>query len=64
MTHPRAIVSLYDEPMWKSIEAGRWELQQCNDCGTHRYPPAPICHGLGGMFSSAATLVCGTEIPS
>ncbi len=43
MTHSRAVVSLYDEPMWKSIEAGRWALQQCDDCGTHRYPPAPIC---------------------
>jgi uncharacterized OB-fold protein len=52
MTHPRAVVTLYDEPMWKSIEAGRWELQQCDDCGTHRYPPAPICHKCLSMSYS------------
>ncbi len=23
-----------------------------------------ICHGLGGMFSASATLICGTEVPS
>jgi hypothetical protein len=22
-----------------------------------------LCHGLGGMFSAAATLIAGTEIP-
>ena len=35
------------------------------ECGPRQVADAKtaICHGLGGMFSAAATLVCGTEIP-
>jgi uncharacterized OB-fold protein len=43
MARSRAVISLYDEPMWRSIDAQSWELQQCGDCGEYRYPPAPIC---------------------
>jgi len=35
------------------------------ECGARQVAGAKtaICHGLGGMFSAAATLVCGTEVP-
>ena len=43
MARSRAVISLYDEPMWESIGTERWQLQQCGNCGEYRYPPAPIC---------------------
>jgi uncharacterized OB-fold protein len=43
MANSRAVISIYDEPMWKSIRARRMELQQCDDCSRFRYPPAPNC---------------------
>ncbi len=33
-----------DIPMWESMKRRRLELMACTDCGTFRYPPAPICH--------------------
>jgi len=35
------------------------------ECGPRQVADAKtaICHGLGGMFSSAATLLLGTERP-
>jgi acetyl-CoA acetyltransferase len=36
---------------------GECGARQVRDCGI------ALCHGLGGMFSAAATLVCGTEVP-
>jgi uncharacterized OB-fold protein len=43
MARSRAVISLYDEPMWRSIDAERWQLQQCDQCGQYRYPPGPVC---------------------
>jgi uncharacterized OB-fold protein len=43
MANSQAVISLYDEPMWESIRARGWELQQCDNCGQYRYPPAPNC---------------------
>jgi uncharacterized OB-fold protein len=43
MARSRAVISLYDEPMWHSIGTEQWQLQQCGNCGEYRYPPAPIC---------------------
>ena len=43
MAPRRAIVSMYDKPMWASVDANRMELQQCSSCQQFRYPPAPTC---------------------
>lgn len=38
-----AVMTLYDEPMWRSMEEGRLKLQCCGGCGAFRYPPGPSC---------------------
>jgi uncharacterized OB-fold protein len=43
MANSQATISFYDEPMWASIKARAWALQQCDDCREFRYPPAPNC---------------------
>jgi len=43
MANSQPIISFYDQPMWQSIHRKRWELQQCDDCSTFRYPPSPTC---------------------
>ncbi|MFM0045522.1 MULTISPECIES: Zn-ribbon domain-containing OB-fold protein [Paraburkholderia] len=39
----RRIESIYDQPLWASIQARAMRLQRCVCCGHFRYPPAPIC---------------------
>jgi hypothetical protein len=41
--HPRAVVTIYDEPMWASVAERRMALQRCTGCGSFRYPPGPVC---------------------
>jgi uncharacterized OB-fold protein len=52
LANSQPIISLYDEPMWESIRARRWELQCCDSCGTFRYPPAPICANCLSMATT------------
>lgn len=43
MAYSRAVLSMYDLPMWETIRDRRWSLQRCDKCGQYRYPPAPNC---------------------
>ncbi|WP_158932138.1 Zn-ribbon domain-containing OB-fold protein [Acidisphaera sp. S103] len=52
MARSRAVMSIYDQPMWKSIDAGKWQLQQCDGCGAYRYPPGPVCDKCLSMDST------------
>jgi len=52
MANSQAFIQFYDEPMWESIRAQRWALQQCDDCSQYQYPPGPCCpHCLGLSMS-------------
>ena len=43
MSYSRAVMSIYDRPMWDSIGSKRWSLQSCEKCREYRYPPSPTC---------------------
>lgn len=43
MGHSSRVMGLLDKPMWESIGRKAWALQCCGQCGTFRYPPAPVC---------------------
>lgn len=32
------------QPFWESLREGTMRLQHCDQCGTVRFPPAPVCH--------------------
>jgi uncharacterized OB-fold protein len=41
--YSQRVVTLYDQPMWDSMERRKLELQSCSACGRFRYPPGPAC---------------------
>ncbi|MBS0280031.1 MAG: OB-fold domain-containing protein [Proteobacteria bacterium] len=43
MANSAPVVTLYDRPMWQSLERQSMQLQKCDACGTFRYPPGPVC---------------------
>ncbi len=64
MANSQPIISLYDEPMWESIRARAWKLQQCDDCGKFRYPPAPNCPHCLSLAATWKPLSCHGKIVS
>ncbi|MDF5754326.1 OB-fold domain-containing protein [Spongiactinospora sp. TRM90649] len=32
-----------NQPFWDGCAAGELRLQTCGECGTHRFPEAPVC---------------------
>ena len=62
--HERGGLS-YTQRDVRHVHARQAVRQLRGECGPRQVAGAKtaICHGLGGMFSAAATLVCGTEIP-
>jgi uncharacterized OB-fold protein len=61
MANSRAVISMYDEPMWASIRAERMELQQCSSCKRFRYPPAPNCPHCPDSWSTEAGTFCSAS---
>lgn len=43
MSFSQRVVTIYDQPMWESMERRKLELQACVSCGRFRYPPGPTC---------------------
>jgi len=35
--------SVYDQPLWESVDAGKFSIQQCASCKHFRYPPGACC---------------------
>lgn len=56
MANSQPFISLVDEPMWASIEKHQWALQSCTECGTFRYPPAPVCSNCLSMSAEWTAL--------
>jgi uncharacterized OB-fold protein len=58
-THP--VLTVYDHPMWESIEREKLELQECASCKRFRYPPGPTCpHCLSMDYAWKAVAGTGT----
>jgi uncharacterized OB-fold protein len=49
MGESQRVETLYDRPMWESMQRGRLELQSCAACGRFRYPPGPACPHCGSL---------------
>lgn len=48
---PKPIRTVFDQQYWEFARKGELRLQRCEPCGTHRYPPAPVCpHCLSDKF--------------
>jgi len=44
---PGPLVSPDAGPYWQAAQEGRLVLQQCTDCGTHRFIPRLLCPACG-----------------
>ncbi len=64
MGNSARVMTIYDEPMWQSIERKQWSLQVCRQCGTVRYPPSPICAECHSMDYDWKPLAGGGTILS
>ena len=40
---PQPVVHPETEPFWRAVGVGELRLQQCGECGTVRFPVAPMC---------------------
>lgn len=62
---PPRVLGHYDEPFWRHMQDdGRMHLQCCNDCGTWRYPPGPVCHACLSPSSEWKPVSGGGELLS
>jgi uncharacterized OB-fold protein len=53
---PVPVADADSAPFWDGCRAGELRLQQCADCGAHRYPPASLCPACGGGETRWAAL--------
>jgi uncharacterized OB-fold protein len=72
---PAPVVHPETEPHWRGLGAGELRLQRCLDCGTVRFPLAPVCWrclstdlewvpvATTGTVSAAVTVVRATGDP-
>jgi uncharacterized protein len=68
MTVIRPSEEFLAQPYWKYLAAGTLHVNRCDDCGTVRHPPGPICpkcrsfRGSWVPASGRATLNSYTEV--
>jgi uncharacterized OB-fold protein len=53
---PSPVVVPLNERLWRAAAEERLDVQQCSDCGAHRYPPMDGCPRCGSLGSAWATL--------
>lgn len=49
MANSQRVLSLYDLPLWDSMERQKMALPKCSHCERFRYPPGPICAECNSM---------------
>src|SRR5438132_10777818 len=40
---PEPVIHPDTEPFWRGLDEGELLAQRCANCGTHRFPFAPVC---------------------
>ena len=51
---PRPRIATEDRPFWEGTRAHEFRVQECDDCGTVRWPPSPLC---SDCWSESATWI-------
>jgi uncharacterized OB-fold protein len=64
MADSTRVMTLYDRPLWDSLERRHMELQKCSDCGAFRYPPGPVCAACHSLDHEWTAVSGGGEILS